>query len=242
LYDSSVTGAAHERDAIGFRVFASGSTGAIHVMAHRLLDADRPIQGRKLLGQWLETHSGAGSEWVHLHFHMAIFELAIGDWDAAYSRYLNNILPAVISDDALTDAPGLAWRLALAAPESVELEWETLRQVALAHMQTPSDPFTELHHLLALAGARDTQNLDRWMRSPRSRMGHMPLIRGITEAFEAFANGRYQHAAKRLSGLAPRFSELGGSRAQIQLFGQISRISRSRADGRLARVDLAYAA
>ena len=72
------------RDISGFRIFAAGEAGAAHVIAHRLADRNLPGRGRRYLGDWLRTHQGAGSEWVHLQFHMALFELASGDWDAAH--------------------------------------------------------------------------------------------------------------------------------------------------------------
>ena len=139
-------------DVSGFRIFSAGGSGEAHVMAHHLVDTAQYERGRQLLGSWLDDHAGSGSQWVHLHFHMAIFELATGHWEAAHRRYLDHVLPtAESSEDALTDAPALLWRLALSAPQGTELEWEPLRQTALKRMRRPSDSFTELHNLLALS-------------------------------------------------------------------------------------------
>ena len=153
-------------DVSGYTIFSSGDAGDAHVMAHRMLDENRIELGHQLLGEWLQKHSGSGSDWIHLHFHMAIFELVMGDWHGAYKRFMNEILPAATaSEEALTDAPALLWRLALTFPGDIELPWEALRNTALNRMQRPSDPFVELHNLLALAGARDVASIDEWLKS-----------------------------------------------------------------------------
>ena len=218
------------KDAIGYRIFSGGNAGAAHVMAHRMLDENRLELGRRLLGEWLQGRTGSGSEWIHLQFHMAVFDLAAGDWHAAHDRFRDEVLPAVESgENALTDAPQLLWRLALSAPGEVDLCWEPVRRTALARMQHSSDPFTELHNLLALAGAGDLENLNCWMQTRDSKTRDMRLVRGMGVALSAYVTKRYHHAAEIFSSLVPRTAEIGGSRAQNQLFEQIALSSWQRA-------------
>ena len=152
-------------DVSGYIVFSQGDEGAAHVSAHRMLDNGQLEAGYLPLGTWLDGRTGAGSDWTHLQFHMAIFELGIGDWNAAYERFLTEILPvAATSENALTDAPGLLWRLAIAAPQTVELPWQPLRRTALNGMRQLHEPFVELHKLLAFAGAGDHDSIKAWLR------------------------------------------------------------------------------
>jgi hypothetical protein len=96
------------QDISGYTVFSAGDAGAAHVMAHQMLDENQIELGHQLLGEFLENHSGSGSDWVHLHFHMAIFELELNNWSAAYTRFMNEVLPtAATTELALTDAPAL---------------------------------------------------------------------------------------------------------------------------------------
>ena len=214
------------RDVSGYELFSHGDQGAAHVLAHEMVDTAQYERGRQLLGRWLDVHSGSGSQWVHLHFHMAIFELATGHWDAAHRRYLEHVLPtAESSEDALTDAPALLWRLALSAPQGTELEWEPLRQTALNRMRRPSDSFTELHNLLALAGAGDLGSLDRYTKTRTADSFDMRLVVKLATALLAYVKGHYYRAADLLWGLLPRIPEIGGSRAQIQLFEQMATAS-----------------
>ena len=228
-YGTTSKSVEHFRDTTGYKVFSSGSIGAAHVMAHQMLDDNRIELGHRLLGEWLAGRSGSGSEWIHLQFHMAVFELAVDDWDAAYNRYQGEILAAAsASEDALTDAPALLWRLKLSAPNEVELSWDAVHRTALKCMWRSHDPFVELHNLLALAGAGDLANLNRWIQSQPQKGGtpRRRLVRRMAVALEAYATRQYLLATKILTNLIPQLKEVGGSRAQNQLFHQLLLSSR----------------
>jgi hypothetical protein len=132
---------------------------------------------------------------------MAIFELALGDCESAHRRFLSEMLPTAASTaEALTDAPALLWRLALSAPEPVMLPWGPMRRTALAHMHDTPDPFVQLHHLLALAGAKDTGGIALWLRT-------MPMLAPTKEqrilvrfalAMSALSSGAFLRAADPL--------------------------------------------
>jgi len=154
------------RDASGAPLFCEGASGWAHVEAHRLLDAGQPDEGHRVLGAWLASHEGDGSDWIHLQWHMAVFEIATGLWSSAFRRFARHILPSVSTGDAHTDAPSLLWRLSLATPAGAEIPWEPVRDAAVT-----------------------------------------------------------------LTARAPQVSRLGGSRAQNELFEQISQEARWRAEG-----------
>jgi hypothetical protein len=223
---------AQSRDVSGFGVFSHGDAGAAHVMAHHMLDAERHELGHRLLGAWLDRHDGAGSDWTHLQWHMAVFEIAIGQWESALSRFRREILPvATGSDDALTDAPGMVWRLWLAAPGNVELPWEAVRSMAVRNLGKLQSPYVELHCLLALAGARDVETLDQWLRMKRRRTDDRTrLLARLALGLRALAACEYARAASVLAGAVARISELGGSYAQNLLFHEIVAYCWQRAD------------
>jgi hypothetical protein len=222
-----------DRDVSGALLFCEGASGWAHVEAHRLLDAGRPEEGHRMLGAWLTTHEGAGSDWIHLQWHMAVFEIATGRWTSAFQRYARQILPAVSAGDAYTDGPSLLWRLSLASPGGVEIGWEPVREAAIEGLRGINAPYVELHHLLALAGAGDGAAIRRW-RSSRSRDGSSlsgHVLTRMAEGLGAFAAQDYSRAAVTLAATAPHVSRLGGSRAQNQLFELISQEARWRAEG-----------
>ena len=211
-------------DGSGYAMFSTGEDGDIHVAAHRMLDAGNNELGQKLLGDWLDSHSGSGSKWAHLQWHMAVFDLSLGHWNAALARFRTHILPVVASSiDALTDAPALLWRLSLAADAPVVLPWEPVRLRALASMKTPRSDFVEIHNLLALAGAQDFVNLERWLQRRRFSASSRSeaIVFRIATALRALINGSYETAATTFESVMPYVGEIGGSRAQNDLFRQL---------------------
>ncbi len=202
-------------DRSGKVIFSHGAAGAAHVIAHRALDEGRLEDGYRDLGAYLDTHDGEGSDWVHVHWHMAVFELALGHWDAAHRRYLRRIAPAV--SEAATDAPALLWRLTLAADADVELPWSDVAALGAAE---DASPFVKLHHLLALAGAGDTAVLRGRLGRPATSIEDR-LVDSYGRGLLAYASGDYARAIADFDEALPHIHRLGGSHAQNQLFVQI---------------------
>lgn len=227
---------AQDRDVSGFGIFSHGDAGEAHVMAHRMLDEGRHELGHRLLGAWLERHEGAGSDWTHLQWHMAVFEIAVGEWDDALARFEQQIVPVAVSrDDALTDAPSLLWRLWLSAPREVVLPWKSLHVRAARNLGQRECPYVDLHCLLAIAGARDVEALDDWLRIKRNlKDERTKLLSHLAVGLRAFAASDYGLAASLLEEVTTRISELGGSHAQNLLFGEIAAYCWQRAEARVA--------
>jgi hypothetical protein len=218
-------------DVSGFGVFSHGDAGQAHVVAHRTLDEGRHELGHRLLGTWLEGREGSGSDWTHLQWHMAIFEIAVGQWEAALTRFETHILPvAAQSCDALTDAPAMLWRLQLAAPRPVTLAWEPVHATAVHRLTRPSAPYVELHCLLALAGAGDVDGLDRWLHGRRATEDpRAKVLVQMGVGLRAFTASDYELSSVVLAAAVPKVSELGGSHAQNLLFRDIADLSWTRA-------------
>jgi len=166
-----------------------------------------------------------GSKWVHLQFHMAVFELEVGDWNAAFNRFREHVLPAAANGtEALTDAPQLLWRLALTAPEGVELPWEPVHRTALAQLNRQADMYVQLHNMMALAGSGDYRSLYDWAWDQRNTevTRRKLFVHRFVVALMAYIEGRHQQALKILSYLVPRITDVGGSKAQNELFEMIT--------------------
>ncbi len=216
----------NHHDISGYKIFSRGELGRAHAAAHQALDAGDYQAGHRQLGQWLGTRSEQeyaeqSSDWVHLQWHMLVFELAVQQWDAAYARFNEHILPGRAV--AATDAPAALWRLALTAPHSVDLPWNIVKAGAVSRLGTSRDPYIKLHDLLALAGAGDTQLLDKWFCSYNPTTETDRLLVDFAKAMRCFSEGQYARATRKLERVLPDLSRLGGSRAQNELFTEIYR-------------------
>ena len=225
-------------DASGSAIFADGDVGRAHEMAHRMLDNGSIAEGHRRLGRWLRGRTGSGSRWVHIQFHMAVFELELGLVEDAYARFEEHVLPAAeAGSEALTDAPALAWRLWLALDSPALFPWEAIRRTAAARIAHRDEPYVDLHNALALAGAGDLAGLGRWFTSRRARARSRvdALVLEVADGLRGFVQGDDRGAAAVLSRALPHISEIGGSRAQNQLFAQITDACLNRARSVSAR-------
>jgi hypothetical protein len=211
------------------QVFSKGEVGRMHVLVHQLTDEGRYALGHQVLGEWLHGKSGANSQDVHMHWHMGVFELAVAEWDAAYARFDEFILPAVGRGEAATDAPAMLWRLRLNRRRQHALPWEVVRMYAAENLPSEADRFIVLYHLLALAGAGDVSTFDRWLRAPTVDEKHGGIVVAqLGEGLRAFADEDYRTAAGALDASMARLPEVGGSDAQRQLFHQIAAVAAQR--------------
>lgn len=216
------------RDISGYEYFSAGELGAAHALAHQMLDQGDYATGHAQLGRFLSGRSGHGSQWVHVQWHMMVFEIAVGDHASARTRFFDRVLPAALyTSDALTDAPAAMWRLALSS--AAPLPWQAVHQTAVAHLHTSTDPYVVLHHLLAIAGARDVATLDQWLASFEPQDSRGNTLRAMGFGLRCFANADYDLAASAFTSALPRLSAVGGSRAQNELFHQLYRVAISRA-------------
>lgn len=220
------------QDASGYAIFADGGVGRAHEMAHRMLDNGSIAEGHRRLGRWLRGRTGSGSRWVHIQFHMAVFELELGLVEDAYARFEEHVLPAAeAGSEALTDAPALAWRLWLALGSPTLFPWEAIRRTAAARIAHRDEPYVDLHNALALAGAGDLAGLGRWFTSRRARARSRvdALVLEVADGLRRFVQGDHDGAAEALSRTLPKIPSIGGSRAQNRLFSQIADACRGRA-------------
>ncbi len=219
-------------DASGYALYADGEIGAAHVFAHRMLDEGCTHFGHAVLGRWLSSRTGRGGQWVHIQWHMAVFELGLGCWHDALARFQREIRPyAFATEDALTDAPSLLWRLRLSTPDPVPLPWTEAHRTACRNLRRARTPYIQLHNLLALCGAGDLTMLDRWLErmAPAEGARAEQLLWRMGRGLRAYAAGAYLEAAHILAETVPSVSEIGGSRAQNELFHELRRDALRRA-------------
>lgn len=207
-----------QRDASGFAVFSQGDAGRAHVAAHRALDSGQLASGYHELAAWLGERPAHTSQLVHLHWHLLVFEIAVGRVAAAQRRLERHLLPAVVFREAATDAPAALWRLRVAGSEPKAASWHKCAAYARAGLRREASPFVRLHHLLALAGAGDHGTLCAWLRArpAEERVGaHHTYALGL----EAMARADLGRAADLLGRAAPMLARsCGGSQAQSALF------------------------
>jgi hypothetical protein len=108
--------------------------------------------------------------------------------------------------------------------QPVGARWQPFTAIARERVNRMGLLFHAAHVAMALAGGGDwvtaTAHLDAVRaRSPKDRSGLMgDVLAPLIEGLHAFAAGDYRTTIARIEPLRPRLVELGGSRAQRDVF------------------------
>jgi tetratricopeptide (TPR) repeat protein len=196
----------------------------VHALAHGLYEQAVFDTGISRLPP--ATHRCTGLNWFHNHlvWHLALMHFAKGDFERASSigRGAFERAPSAIAGD-LHDSISLLWRLALVG-QDVRERWQPFVEIAAQRLDRQGLLFHAAHLAMALAGGGDWATAERQLgmlreRVPKDRTGLVgdvlvPLVDGL----HGFAAGDWQRTIDRIEPLRARIVELGGSRAQRDVF------------------------
>ncbi len=204
---------------------------ASHSITHVYFERGDASGGNDFLGNWLPGFDDRATYHVHLSWHLALFELALGHYERALEIYDTGIRPSVVAKSALSlnDSASLMWRLQMygaAAPPGLMGELSTQAAPAAERM---GPAFRDSHAALAFAVTADDQSMTRMMDGLRAAADKgdklagevtLPLVQGIS----AFVHQDYTEAVRLMEplfGQDARYDQLariGGSHAQREVF------------------------
>jgi tetratricopeptide (TPR) repeat protein len=197
---------------------------AIHALAHALYEMGAFDTGLRRLPGCVHPCTNLNYFRNHLLWHIALLHLSAGDYERASTmgREIFERRPSSIPGD-LHDSISLLWRLQLSGRDPGE-RWRPFVEIARDRLERPGLLFHFAHLAMALAGGGDRAGAERQLdtlraRAPKDRSGLIgdvlvPLIEGL----QAFAAGEYRRVIERLEPLRTRIVEIGGSRAQRDVF------------------------
>ena len=197
---------------------------SIHALAHALYESAAFDGAIARLPDVIEPVRGLNWFQNHLWWHVVLMHLARGEYDtvSAMSRDLFEREPSSIAGD-LHDSISLLWRLEVAS-RPVGERWAPFAAIARDRMNRTGLLFHVAHVAMALAGARDftaTQKQtavlrERSVKDPTGLLGDLALP--LCEGIHAFAAGDFRTTVAKIEPLRPRIIQLGGSRAQRDVF------------------------
>lgn len=198
---------------------------ASHSVTHVFFERGDADGGGEFLGGWLTGFDKRASYHVHLSWHLALFELALGRYQRALDLYESDIRPSVVAlnSSSLADSASLLWRLQIYAGTPPPKPWQEVRDQASPAAERTGPAFRDAHASLAFAAASDHDGLSRiadgWGKladqgNALASEVMVPMIQGI----EAFGQGDYQKAVSCLEAVIPQLVRIGGSHAQREVF------------------------
>jgi hypothetical protein len=191
-----------------------------HPMSHVYFEGGDHAGGLTWLDDWLTRSDRDAAFHGHLVWHSALHALALGDGEGALERY-----PHCGGSNAggmLIDGPSLLWRCQLAGhvPSGTDPHEPPMSALALGFMEDVPFAFVGVHVALALATSGDADGLRRFGHNARSfaAPGTAEILPGLAEGLAGFVEGDHAKACDALLALEGRLWEVGGSRAQREVF------------------------
>ena len=203
---------------------------AQHALAHVMLGQGRVAEGVAFLADAQKTWTDLNSfMYTHNWWHKALFHISQGDNATVFDAYDNHVwgIEPTYSQDQV-GAVSLLARMEIAGLD-VGDRWQQLAEYLRPRARDTVQPFLTLQYLYGLARA-DFAEAETLLQTVEEKakssdafdrlVWHdvaLPAARGVY----AHARHDWAGAVRNLSIANPRLSEIGGSHAQRDLFGQI---------------------
>lgn len=203
---------------------------AIHAVAHVLEMQGRLGDGLAWLDQPLELWEDRNAFKGHLWWHRALYLFEGGDTDAALAFYDQAVRRDTDSDFYLdlVNAAALLWRLRFQGID-VGDRWEELADTCETRIGDCSLAFSDVHFVMAFAGAgrtgaaeREIAALRAYAKTPNNTAAATmePVAIPLSEAILAFSASAYGRAIALMTPIRGDHACLGGSHAQRDIFNQ----------------------
>lgn len=197
---------------------------AVHALAHALYEMASFDVGIRTLPPRIHPCRHLGWFRNHLVWHLALMHLAAGEYGRAsrIARAAFERRPSSIAGD-LHDSISFLWRLMLAGRD-VGDRWAPFVEIARGRLDRQGLLFHAAHLAMALAGGQDWPTADRQIEILRARARKDPtgvtgeVLLPLVEGVHAFGGGDYRRVIERIEPVRSRIVEIGGSRAQRDVF------------------------
>jgi len=201
------------------------SAHGAHVMAHLYYEAGEKVAGLKFLQKWIPDYAKEGLLHCHLNWHMALWQLELGDAEAAMGTYLKAVHPGASWGppiNVISDGASFLWRSELAGAKRDAKLWQEVAAYGAKNFPAAGLAFADVHRALACAATGDAPGLETLLGQLRERekAGKLlagPIVPALAEAFGAFEGKDHGKAIALLEPHMAEHERIGGSRAQRRL-------------------------
>lgn len=201
------------------------SAHGAHVKAHMHYELREHEAGLKYLQSWIPDYAREGLMHCHLSWHIALWQMELGDHAAAMRTYLKAVHPGGSWGppiNVLTDAASFLWRAELAGRPSEHGLWHEVSEYGTRNFPSAGIAFADVHKALAYAACGDELALETLLGQLREResAGKLlagPIVPALAEAFDAFVRKDFPKAVGLIEPRMAEHERIGGSRAQRKL-------------------------
>ena len=210
-------------------IWPHNANGA-HIRAHVDYECGADAAGLAWLRDWCTGYARDGAMHCHLHWHVALSALELGETATAWSVFDTQVRPGAAWGPPLnliTDAASFLLRAEWAGlPRSIG-HWQAVADCARRSYPQPGVGFLDAHAALAFAMTDAHDDLARIRDGARGPMAD--LVTALARAFDAFVHGDDAATLDHLLPVMATHERLGGSRAQRDLLEYLVIVAQQRA-------------
>jgi tetratricopeptide (TPR) repeat protein len=227
-------------------------TFAVHSLTHVAYESGQHADGLDLVRAFLGATQPIAFQQRHLQWHLALHLLATGDTDGARSLWATAVAPDAVPATlgAVEDGASLLWRWHLYELGGWDLPWSELGALARDVAERPVTPLPAACAAVTLAALGDDDGLATLLANADGLAASglpvpAPVLAAVAVAARASFAGAWADVADALMPVRDRFGQIGGSRAQREVFddallyglirGHRHETARALLDERLAR-------
>uniref|UniRef100_A0A8C9SW89 Tetratricopeptide repeat protein 38 n=1 Tax=Scleropages formosus TaxID=113540 RepID=A0A8C9SW89_SCLFO len=210
-----------------------GDAWSVHSVAHVHEMRAEVDKGLKFMESTEKDWNGCDMLACHNYWHWALYFIEKGEYEAALEIYDEQIARRFVSSGAMldiVDACSLLYRLELEGV-SVKERWRELLPITQPHTEDHVLLFNDLHFLMTSLGVEEqglTQRLLESLRKQAEDPGEHHQLQlawdlglAMCQALVEYRQGNYSQVVELLRPIRYRFSQIGGSDAQRDVFSQL---------------------
>ena len=167
-----------------------------------MLRDGKPDSGIKFLRNWLPLCARDGGLYGHLSWHLGLFKLHAGNFDAGLRLYTDSLSAdghrgAVHQN--LAGSVSFLWRSEIAGYPRDPARWAKIQEFARAKFPRPGMSLADWHVAFARAAVGDELAFEAWMQTIEdaahaARYPSGSIVPAAARAFAAFQRGDYSTA------------------------------------------------
>jgi tetratricopeptide (TPR) repeat protein len=189
-----------------------------HIRAHVYYEGGEREAGLTYLADWWQAYPKESLLHCHISWHIALWQLALGRSEEAWSFYRAHLRPGVSTGppiNTLSDSASFLLRAEMAGEARDPELWRELSQYATQWFPSPGIAFADVHGALAHAFAGDAEALAKIVEHAKGPA--RDVVAPLARAFDAFSRSHWAEASSGLRAILASHERIGGSRAQRDL-------------------------
>ena len=204
------------------------NANAAHVRSHVYYEKNQHDAAAAFLKRWLNDNAKEVLLRGHLAWHLALTELGLGNRQAAWAIFDEEIVGPLRGTSAstvpplniLTDCASFLWRAELLGEAKANDDWRLLAELAKSRFPSAGLAYADIHSAMAFAQTDDAQAMGKLRSDLAAIVAAVPaagVAAAMCAAIHAYRARQWREVVAALRPVMAETVRLGGSHAQLDI-------------------------